>query len=402
MYWATIIFFKEGTDKIEKVQIYDDSTGRFEMISTKDLISVKREMNIDIVNLNITNNNIELSCIPRERAFHKLHVRGYDLRGYAFLIEIVRDKYHLIIGDLNTLSTVDAYYNMIELLELFDIDKHKLLISNAMVAGNNKHGYYLDWLNNLLNDKIKEASKNDDINRVIRQSSMDAKADIAYRKEKGQLVIESLYHKGKGELVIPEGVNHIEKYNGGINHIILPRTLSSRGLSEDFAENASDLYKVTMPKNCGLRVIPDGCFQSSAIRDILGIENIKHIGHYAFSGSNLRGSIVTNNLTVIGEGAFSETYIKAFIAPNIEHIGKFAFQDCCKLESVVLGENLSIIPEGTFSGCNNLRTIEIPRSVKRIGSYAFSGCIRLREIRLSKNTKVGNNFVSRFTKVTMV
>ena len=58
-------------------------------------------------------------------------------------------------------------------------------------------------------------------------------------------------------------------------------------------------------------------------------------------------------------------------------IREYAFQNCTKLGSVNLGENVTAIRYNAFEGCSSLNEIVIPNSVTSIGSEAFNGCSNL-------------------------
>ena len=59
---------------------------------------------------------------------------------------------------------------------------------------------------------------------------------------------------------------------------------------------------------------------------------------------------------------------------SLSEIGGRAFQDCKRLESIVLPESITRIGEYAFSGCSALKIVNIPQAVRTIGNYAFSHC----------------------------
>ena len=92
-----------------------------------------------------------------------------------------------------------------------------------------------------------------------------------------------------------------------------------------------------------------------------------------------------------------------FGEPEGYHYGSNMFRDCTMLETVVLPENMKVIPERFLLGCPNIREFRIPEGVVAFGSYpafmcpekvtlpgsvkyltygAFEGCTTLEELQL--------------------
>ncbi|MDR1786962.1 MAG: leucine-rich repeat protein [Treponema sp.] len=61
------------------------------------------------------------------------------------------------------------------------------------------------------------------------------------------------------------------------------------------------------------------------------------------------------------------------IPDDVTSIGKFAFSDCKRLESVTISGSVTSIGDGAFSGCKKLANIIIPAGVTSIGKWAFLG-----------------------------
>ena len=129
--------------------------------------------------------------------------------------------------------------------------------------------------------------------------------------------------------------------------------------------------------------------------DLRTNHQIKYIGDYAFSDSDISENAISNNTIKIGERAyantlfggietfreisigdyaFSNTPITEVILPNVTHLGEGAFNQCQYLEKVVLGTKLNKISDYLFQGCKKLTTINIPPSISEVGGMAFNGC----------------------------
>lgn len=65
---------------------------------------------------------------------------------------------------------------------------------------------------------------------------------------------------------------------------------------------------------------------------------------------------------------------------TVSAISDYAFQDCVKLQNVVLPNTIQRVGYRAFSGCVLLKSIVLPQSVITLGSCSFYGCISLKSI----------------------
>ena len=65
---------------------------------------------------------------------------------------------------------------------------------------------------------------------------------------------------------------------------------------------------------------------------------------------------------------------------KVTSISNFAFRECTKLNSVVIGDSVTQIGTGAFAGCNKLVTLDIGSSIKTFGDNAFSDCNHLSDV----------------------
>lgn len=105
----------------------------------------------------------------------------------------------------------------------------------------------------------------------------------------------------------------------------------------------------------------------------------------------------TYKVTSVGKAAFknSKKLETVKIGKNIRSIGSNAFSGCTKLADVALGKNVTVIGTDAFNKCTALTLIVIPAKVKKIATKAFYQCKNLRYIQVKTKKlsadKVGNN-----------
>ena len=121
---------------------------------------------------------------------------------------------------------------------------------------------------------------------------------------------------------------------------------------------------------------------------------ITGIGFEAF---NLNASVVTVELAstvdYIGPGAFADCYNLASInLNNVTIIGDNAFSNDQSLKDVVFSERLTSIGAKTFLGCIGFKSLKIPNSTTSISEEAFQGCENLSRVIFGNGMKtIGDN-----------
>ena len=119
--------------------------------------------------------------------------------------------------------------------------------------------------------------------------------------------------------------------------------------------------------------------------------DVTWIGEFCFSGkSQLQQVTIPNSIKLIGFYAFEATGIQSINIPNsVQNIYFFAFADCHQLQTVYIGENVSVIESGTFWGCNSLTSVVFaPNSnLHHIDNQSFFKCVNLTNIVLPAELK---------------
>ena len=92
---------------------------------------------------------------------------------------------------------------------------------------------------------------------------------------------------------------------------------------------------------------------------------------------------VPETVTVIEKSAFAASGVESVgMSDAVTVIGEGAFSNCSKLKSVVLPKGLKELKKSLFSGCSSLAAISIPDSVRTLGEGVFSGCAALKEVNI--------------------
>ena len=111
------------------------------------------------------------------------------------------------------------------------------------------------------------------------------------------------------------------------------------------------------------------------------------IGNNAFTGTKLNNIKLPNDLTSIGEGAFSNcsSLTNVEIPDSVTTLGKNVFKGCSKLETLSLGNGIKEIPTAMCSGCEKLVSVTHNDTIEKIGSEAFNECTKLQSFNIPQS-----------------
>ena len=169
----------------------------------------------------------------------------------------------------------------------------------------------------------------------------------------------------EGVLTSVEGISEIN------NEVVIPSRV-----------NDIDVIEI------GDKVFADNLF----IKKLVIPESVKSLGNkMCYGAKNLEEVVLPNNITVIPDYAFencssltniSQTALKEFIAPeSLKEIWLYAFKDAKELRNVEL-KNVTEIGDMVFENCEKLESIVIPETLEEIGASVFGGCSSLQDIDL--------------------
>ena len=131
-----------------------------------------------------------------------------------------------------------------------------------------------------------------------------------------------------------------------------------------------DAFGTADLNGANVTTLADGAFSHNTKITSVDLPSVTSVGDYAFGSSEGLASVNLGKLTHIGAYAFFETAITEVPAFTDDcQIGKYAFS-FSDVTTVTIPDGMTIA-EGTFSECHNLESVVIGNNVT-LGSYAFS------------------------------
>ena len=203
---------------------------------------------------------------------------------------------------------------------------------------------------------------------------------------------------GLSDITLSNSLSVIDAYVfsrcGSLANIVIPSGVKTIGFSA--FRGCIKLTNINLPNS--VTSIGGSAFSGcSSITSITLPNSVTSIGGSAFSGcSSLTSITLPNSVTSIGGYAFlscSELRSVGWNAKNCHRAGSPSdpiFSNCTKLEKIVIGKQVEVIPSAAFCSCKALKYVELSDNITSIGSYGFSNCDNLTEIILPKSiTSIG-------------
>ncbi|MCR5065797.1 MAG: leucine-rich repeat protein, partial [Bacteroidales bacterium] len=99
--------------------------------------------------------------------------------------------------------------------------------------------------------------------------------------------------------------------------------------------------------------------------------------------------VIGNNVSLIGYGAFQgcTNLVKIVLPHTIDSIGPYVFSGCTSLTKIIMPNSCRGIAEGTFYGCTNLTTANVSDNIETVGEQAFYNCTNLDTLYIGVNVR---------------
>ena len=206
-------------------------------------------------------------------------------------------------------------------------------------------------------------------------------ASISFNvNEEGVLTSVEGISEINNEVVIPSRVNDIDVIEIGdkvfadnlfIKKLVIPESVKSLG--NKMCYGAKNLEEVVLPNN--ITVIPDYAFENcSSLTNINIPTSLVQIRANAFSQTALKEFIAPESLKEIWLYAFKDAKeLRNVELKNVTEIGDMVFENCEKLESIVISETLEEIGASVFGGCSSLQDIDLPNKPLALDHNTFYG-----------------------------
>ncbi|MBQ9766205.1 MAG: leucine-rich repeat protein [Lachnospiraceae bacterium] len=177
------------------------------------------------------------------------------------------------------------------------------------------------------------------------------------------------------EIVLPDGLEYIDEwaFQGcyDMTKITIPDTVEYGNIAVDAFSNVDNL---TIYGESGSTAQHYANDMGAKFEELVTY-------NYRFDGDKLvfygTGTIDSDQYVVDGKWIGSD-FRHIIIEEGITEIDFFAFNDCEKLESIVIPSTVEVV--AGFSGCSNLKEVTLAEGVKRIEECAFEGCNSLEKI----------------------
>ncbi|MBQ8452390.1 MAG: leucine-rich repeat domain-containing protein [Prevotella sp.] len=174
----------------------------------------------------------------------------------------------------------------------------------------------------------------------------------------------------------------------------------------------------SLTNNSNISEIGKECFSGCSLLEQFAIGNsTTKIGDNAFANSGLTSIIIPANVTTIGTTPFTGCSAMTEATVNCALV-KGMFSGCSALKKVILGDDVTKIPDeffkgtaleeftisssitdigsGAFENCTKLTSITIPDNVTSVQPSAFAGCTGLTSVTYSGTPKVTDIYVGTF------
>ena len=173
-----------------------------------------------------------------------------------------------------------------------------------------------------------------------------------------------------------------------LSSLLLSKGLTSNNFSSEPFSSAIPKF-IVIPSS--FENIRSNMFDECYLEGISLPNSVKKIGISAFRSSRCKEITLPNLLTdqndAIDDYAFSQnSYLENFFIPTIKYVMQHSFNQCHRLQKVVISEGIEGIATQSFYNDYSLTNITIPSTVRFISQDAFRFCLAMKEYHFKSTT----------------
>ena len=120
---------------------------------------------------------------------------------------------------------------------------------------------------------------------------------------------------------------------------------------------------------------------------------VNNIRRYAFKSNEHVKVVICNNNGSVDESSFADCCSLESISfgDDVTSIGSNVLENCTNLTKVVLGQSINYVPYKAFANCESLAEVTYYGNVKVLGRSAFENCYNLSSFNLPNNLMIINH-----------
>ena len=175
-------------------------------------------------------------------------------------------------------------------------------------------------------------------------------------------------------ILMQDGTIAVTGYNGEASVVIVPEEIKGAKVTSVRGINMNDaIVRIELPDS--ITRIEDEAFKANDnLEEVIIGPNVEYIGKYAFDRDKALKSInIPASVTEIGHEAFRMCAFEEVTIPDgITKLSKSVFALSFNLKNITIPGNVKTIEKQAFEGCESLESVVIEEGVESIGENVFA------------------------------